>query len=177
MPEFDSTIRYAPIPDYPDYVAGTDGSIWSCRTLRGKRDESQWHQLVPVPRGNYLAVLLYSAPNQRKLVNIHIAILRAFIGPPPPGFECRHLNGNNYDCRLENIAWGTKLENHADKQRHGTTARGERHGQSKLKTSEVVEIRSLHASGMTIAAIARKFNRGETTIRHVVLREYWKHVT
>lgn len=33
---------------------------------------------------------------------------------------CRHLNGNPYDNRLENLAWGTPSENMLDKVRHGT---------------------------------------------------------
>ena len=176
MPEFDSTIRYAPIPDYPDYCAGSDGSIWSCRTLRGKRDESQWHRLVPVRRGRYLAVLLYSAPGKRKLVNIHVAILKSFAGKPMAGMVSRHLDGNRYNCAISNLAWGTNLENHADKQRHGTTARGERHGISKNTTAEIIELRKLAAEGKPMKQLAAMFRLSLGGVEKIISRQTWKHV-
>ena len=33
---------------------------------------------------------------------------------------CRHLDGNPHNNRLDNIVWGTVVENEADKVRHGT---------------------------------------------------------
>jgi hypothetical protein len=47
-------------------------------------------------------------------------VLAAFVGACPPGMECRHLNGNHTDNRIENLAWGTHVENEADKKIHGT---------------------------------------------------------
>jgi hypothetical protein len=32
--------------------------------------------------------------------------------------ECRHLNGVRSDCRLVNLAWGTKAENTEDRRKH-----------------------------------------------------------
>lgn len=50
----------------------------------------------------------------------HVLMLRAFVGPPPPGTEARHLDGNPMNGALENLAWGTKSENARDQVRHGT---------------------------------------------------------
>lgn len=36
--------------------------------------------------------------------------------------ECRHLNGNPVDNRLENLCWGTHSENEYDKHRGRTVA-------------------------------------------------------
>ena len=49
---------------------------------------------------------------------IHRVALRAFVGECPPGMECRHLNGINYDNRLENLRWGTHLDHMADRTFH-----------------------------------------------------------
>ena len=51
---------------------------------------------------------------------VHELVLLAFVGPPPEGHECRHLNGNPADNRLENLRWGTRSENIRDAVSHGT---------------------------------------------------------
>ena len=56
-----------------------------------------------------------------KNVWAHTLVCRAFHGDPPtPDHQVRHLNGISWDCRAENLAWGTKSENELDKRRHGT---------------------------------------------------------
>ena len=50
---------------------------------------------------------------------VHHLVLEAFVGPKPAGQECRHLNGNPADDRLENLQWGTSSENKHDIVRHG----------------------------------------------------------
>lgn len=51
---------------------------------------------------------------------VHRLVLEAFVGDCPEGMETRHLNGNRKDNRLENLQWGTVVENHHDKLQHGT---------------------------------------------------------
>lgn len=46
-------------------------------------------------------------------------VLRAFVGEPPAGHECRHLDGDRQNNALDNLAWGTRAENVADTIRHG----------------------------------------------------------
>jgi hypothetical protein len=57
---------------------------------------------------------------------VHKLVLLAFIGPAPNKHECRHLNGNPADNRLENLCWGTRTENILDSVRHGTWLTPER---------------------------------------------------
>lgn len=51
---------------------------------------------------------------------VHLLVLEAFVGPPPPGHECRHLNGVKTDARLVNLRWGTRSENAFDRTTHHT---------------------------------------------------------
>jgi hypothetical protein len=53
-----------------------------------------------------------------KTMRVHRLVLDAFVGPCPDGMECRHLNGVKADCRLSNLAWGTRKENIEDRVRH-----------------------------------------------------------
>lgn len=55
-----------------------------------------------------------------KDVAVHRAVLLAFVGPPPEGYEACHINGNPADNRLENLRWGTRSDNLRDAVRHGT---------------------------------------------------------
>lgn len=50
---------------------------------------------------------------------IHRLILETFIGICPPGMECRHLDGNPKNNRLDNLLWGTRSENSKDSVKHG----------------------------------------------------------
>jgi hypothetical protein len=51
---------------------------------------------------------------------VHRAVLDAFVGPCPDGMECRHLDGNAANNKLDNLAWGTPAENRRDIALHGT---------------------------------------------------------
>src|ERR1700733_1333094 len=54
-------------------------------------------------------------------------ILLAFIGPPRPKQRCaRHLDDNRTHNHLDNLAWGTDLDNQKDKIRNGSTGKGRR---------------------------------------------------
>lgn len=56
---------------------------------------------------------------EKGMVRLHRLVLLAFIGPCPKGQECRHLDGNRQNNRLNNLKWGTRSENAQDRLRHG----------------------------------------------------------
>jgi hypothetical protein len=51
---------------------------------------------------------------------LHEMVLTTFDRPARLGEQCRHLNGNSLDNRLENLAWGTPSEDNYDRVSHGT---------------------------------------------------------
>jgi len=88
---------------------------------------------------------------------------------------------------------GTDADNSADKMRKGRwkavrgkdhgfnkhpecVPRGERHGCAKLTDAEIVEIRALRSSGMTLAKIAPLFKVDQSLVSLIALRKIWKHV-
>lgn len=46
-------------------------------------------------------------------------VLNAFVGPPPPGFEGCHKDGDRANNALSNLYWGTRSDNQRDRVRHG----------------------------------------------------------
>lgn len=104
--------RWAWIPGYEYiYKVSDRGSI---RSLGGRVLRAH-----PINEIGHLQVGL-SKDGVRKTKYIHRAVLEAFVGPCPPGMQCRHLNGDAGDNRLENLAWGTPSEDNYDRVRHGT---------------------------------------------------------
>lgn len=106
--------------------------------------------------------------NKRKGILIHTLVLEAFVCKRPKGKVCRHLNGDPSDNRVENLTWGTQLENYQDAIRHGTR-------ESNLSESLVREIRSI-SHELPIKEIAKKYGISASYTYAVVNRKTWKHV-
>ena len=107
---------------------------------------------------------------------IHQLVLESFVGPCPVGQEVRHWDGSRINCSLGNLLYGTPVDNHADRVRHGTDNAGERQGSSRLKTSDVLEIRRLCADGVSQSKIARQFGVDQSHISDIKNRLRWRHV-
>ncbi len=106
--------------------------------------------------------------------SVHSLALTSFVGPRAPGMEARHLNGDPTDNRLVNLAWGTRAENDADRERHGGVLRGERNPTAKLTEAAVREIRASTDNG---AALARRFGVSKSAICDVRRGRRWAHLS
>lgn len=104
-------------------------------------------------------------------------VCRAFHGPRPEGCICAHHNGNRTDDRAENLRWATVSENEADKRRHGTHIRGERHPGAKLRAVDVEAIRALAATErFHWTQIAALFSVSDGLIHKIVRGEAWEEI-
>ena len=99
---------------------------------------------------------------KRKLT--HALVLETFVGQAPAGCETRHLNGVRHDNRLDNLAWGSKLENMRDQYRHGTRIRGATNAASKL-TPAMVDL--ILTSGLTGVELSKRLGIGTATVCRV----------
>jgi hypothetical protein len=127
----------------------------------------------PSPSGaskKYKRVLLRNPDKQRP---VHQLVLEAFVGPRPENCEVRHLDGDPSNNRLDNLAWGTKAENQADKLRHGTILRGTANPASKLIEADVLAIR---ASNKRQVDLAQMYGVSQPIISAILLRKIWKHL-
>ncbi len=178
MPEFDPTVEYRDVPNFPGYLAGSDGSVWSCRRIKKR-------QLTPVPtKFGYVRVGMY---RDGKLVfkRVHHVILEAFVGPRPAGLvACHDPDSDKRNNRLDNLRWDTQSSNMLDvfrvRREHGIPNKkvnqGSRHAMSKLTDADVVEIRRMHASGVKSGEIAKLFGMCRSHISRIVHRVIWKHI-
>ena len=95
-------------------------------------------------------------------------------GEIPQGLTVRHTCHNTNCINPEHLIIGTHAENVADRVAAGRSAVGEQNGRSKLKTTQVIEIRNDNQT--KIMDLAKQFKVDPKTIRNVKQRVYWKHV-
>ena len=88
----------------------------------------------------------------RQTQYVHRLVLFAFVGALPANtqrMEARHLDGNPTNNKLTNLAWGTVVENRADRRRLGETA--------KLSYSEMLGLQHDLRDGMLLKDVAAKY--------------------
>lgn len=92
------------------YEVSSFGSVYSLK----------WGMLKPFHSATaaYPTVGLYLNRVLRQH-EVHTLVARAFLGPYPDGQEVRHLDGDSMNPRVENLAFGTHVENMQDMVRHG----------------------------------------------------------
>jgi len=110
---------------------------------------------------------------------VHKLVLLAFSGPRPNGHECRHLNGDKSDNRIENLEWGTHTQNMADRKLHDgydAAPKGSSNPASKLTESIVSECRGRYLLGDNATALACEFGVSKSAMRMAIRGTTWGHV-
>lgn len=93
-------------------------------------------------------------------------------GPIPDGLIVRHKCDNRKCVNPNHLIPGTQQDNSDDRVSRGRSARGERN-HSKLKESQVREMRALKESGVATRALGRLFGVSSSTARHIIKRKKW----
>lgn len=111
---------------------------------------------------------------------VHRIVALTFLGQPPDGYECRHLDGDRTNNHISNLAWGTRSDNQQDSIGHGTHVKfknsGEGNGRAILTTTDVIEIRQKLASGSTTKRLGIEYGVSRATIDAIKHRKLWKDV-
>lgn len=97
----------------------------------------------------------------------------------PPGQVVRHGcpgGGNTWCCNPAHLTTGTVADNNADMVSQGRSLTGTLNPRTRLTEAQVTEIRTRHAAGEAIKALAREMGVGKTTLGHLVHGRTWKHV-
>lgn len=109
-----------PHPRHAGYLVSSAGSVKSLYTRAGTIDPARAHDLAPErDRRGYKRVRIRVARGRYEHLFVHVLVLETFVGGRLPGMVARHLDGNNQNNAVENLAWGTPAENVDDRHRHG----------------------------------------------------------
>jgi hypothetical protein len=78
----------------------------------------------------------------------------------------------------DHIFIGTAKDNAVDrdKKKRRVAPKGESHGRSKLKSEQVLEIRSLFSAGNSTWELGKRYGVHPKTIREIVDRKIWFHL-
>ncbi len=187
-------IEIKPIPDFPGYFVSNEGDVFSSWE-KGGRDQNG--QSIGARIGSKLKKLAPTVDSAgRPIVNLYrdkkphmlrtsVLVLTTFRGPRPNGYEACHFPDRDIkNNRLDNLRWGTKKENAADREAHGTTyhvkpeqmPRGESHANSKLTDDIVRKIRTDIKNGLPQRHIAKKYGVGQPHISKIYRNEIWSHI-
>lgn len=162
----------------PKYQAGSDGRIysWSGGNTNARK-EKPFALRHSVSSTGYPTVTL-TGSQRRGSVAVHALICAAFHGEPTKAAaEVRHLDGDKSNAKPDNLQWGTRAENEADKRRHRTLATGSRHGASKLNDDDVALIRKAVGIGLVTANRAAEFyGILPSTIRDIANGRTWRDI-
>lgn len=100
-------------------------------------------------------------------------------GPIPVGMCALHKCDNPPCVNPNHLFLGSKTDNAADRQSKGRTrcAIGEAQGSSKLKTSEIEQIKRLRKTGLLQRDIAKRFNVSRSLVGMIVNGKRWSHLS
>jgi hypothetical protein len=118
-------------------------------------------------RGYGLAVV-----NGKQKMASHWMCIIAHGEPPFPKAEAAHSCGNAWCVSPLHVRWATHSENCRDKEKHGTTNRGERCGRSKLTNEQVKEIISLKGKALG-REVAQQYPVGVSAVYKIWRGERW----
>lgn len=116
--------------------------------------------------------------NRRSVSAHRVAYVLGAVKTVPKGMLVIHSCDNPKCCNPKHLKIGTVLDNEVDKRERGRHSRGERHGMAKLSKRDVKQIRSIYAAGGYLQKeLALLFGVKRATIKSIILRKSWRHVS
>lgn len=160
------------IIEFPGYFIDKQGNVYS--EVKRHNQPPKLRRLSPFLQNGYSAVQLVKN-NRRHKKYIHSLLLETFIGPCPPGYQCRHLDSDRKNNDISNLLWGTVKENQVDRINNGTSNRGMNHPNRKLNSDKIIKIRQLLPI-KTQKEIAKEFGVAASTIGSIAQGRRWSHI-
>jgi hypothetical protein len=162
---------WKPVSGFPKYSVSSLGRVR--REQSGPNTKPGKILRTPLDSRGYPMVIFYGH-RRRFALKVHRLVAEAFLGPrPSQQHQVAHFDGDRANPKLLNLRWATVKENHADKLRHGTANRGERHGMSRLTIAQVQEAFQRRATGETVVSIATDFGVHRATVGLILRGKSW----
>lgn len=167
------------VPGFAAYRLSYDGileSRWRWGAYYSGIERNDIWRIVPLKNNakGYIPISLRSADGKCRRTHLHRILAETFISPAP--FEkavVRHLNGDSTDNSLDNLAWGTYLDNENDKKLYGQWHK--RTGGAKLTSDQVTKIRE-RAFKISQKSLAVEYGVSRPTITRIINGSIWREV-
>lgn len=114
--------------------------------------------------------------------SVHRLVAAAFLGRCPTGYQCNHRDGNRINNNVSNLEWVTPSENlkHSfrvlGRQPTISPRYGEDHHNTKLKKSDIPNIRKMLKEKVSLREIGRRYGVHWSTIRNIRDNEAWVQI-
>lgn len=144
------------------YAATNDGHIWSYRTKRLLKEQTQWAGYKIVSVGHSKAV--------------HRLVAAAWLTPPPTNrHQINHIDGDKANNAPANLEWATASANikHALSNGLSRVRYGEDTSGAKLTITQVSEIKRLLAGATPQNLIAKIYGLHQSTISLIKSGKRW----
>ena len=171
---FDDEWRYV-------YINGEKTKYQVSDTGEIKNSETGKILVQIVDRYGYNQVCL-SHKGKHYALGVHRILALAFIpnSDPEHKTQVNHKDGRKYNNCTTNLEWSTPKENtiHAYKTGlHENRATGEKHGQNKYRTKDIIYLCELLESGYSLSEASDKTKIPKHTVQDIYLRKYWTHIS
>jgi hypothetical protein len=168
-----------PCDGWPGYSVDAAGAVWShwrrerapgragFRVFPG---EAPLRTLARELDGWGYARVRLRRDGRRQWARVNVLVCAAFRGPCPGyGVQARHLDGDKRNNAESNLAWGTALENSADKRLHGTILAGADCPHAVFdEDAALAVLEEYHLHGFSIEIIAALRGVSAHTVRNLV---------
>jgi hypothetical protein len=158
-------------PIYSDYYISSDGRVFSSRQFK---DKSRRKELKHFKNRKGYWWIRISTDEGRKTRAVYHLVLETFDRFALVGEEARHLDGDNQNNSIANLAWGTSLDNSIDRYKHREkTGKG-------ITNKQAIQIINRYTpncprDGMN--TIAREYGVSRQTVSSLVHGKTFKHLT
>lgn len=133
--------------------------------------------LKPYTNKHGYAVVTLCSQGAKTRKAVHKIVATAFLGSAKNGLEVNHINGVKTDNQADNLEWVTREGNTSHAMKMNLVPCGDRNGNRKLSSSQVLEIMTY--SGSVISAVKQfsdKFGVSKTSIYDILSGKTWKHL-
>lgn len=165
------------IPEYSEFIGycmDINSVMYTCR----KRQFGYYGKWIKLSHSIKNNRVCYCITNQKsnKYVLAHRILAMLFIPNPENKPWINHRDSNPLNNSISNIEWCTPKENSLHAVEFGFLPKGSCVKTSKLKESEVIEIRQKRKNGIKIKEIACHYDISVTTVEGIVANKTWKHI-
>lgn len=127
---------------------------------------------IRIGTGGYSQVIL-SKSGKQIYRTVHTLVAKAFLGRRSRGYQVNHKDGNKQNNCVYNLEYCTPKENQRHAIKNGLFPIGERHGNSKLTESDVLQIKKLFEAEKSNRRIGKMFGVGHNCIYSIRLGNTW----
>ena len=151
------------IQQFPDYKISNFGNVYSKKSKKNLKPYKH-------PNGGHLRVTLFK--NRRRYrFWVHELVLEAFSSKrPSESHVCRHLDSNPENNHIENLKWGTLIDNTLDRFENPND------NSIKVNMEKIIEIKTMLLEGKKPVEIAEITNIGYSIVSNIKNCKNWKNV-